>query len=75
MENVMQYQQDGRYEMTVTEAEYDEDGSLQLSLTVDSQDTPPLDELLTTSYVKVSVYDNNEFAENGTLTLYDSLRC
>ncbi|GAA0199089.1 hypothetical protein ACFFQF_15785 [Haladaptatus pallidirubidus] len=75
MKNATQYQQDGRYEMSVTEAEYDEDGSLHLSLTFSPQETPPLDELLTTGYVKVSVYDNDEFVEKGMLTLYDSLHC
>jgi hypothetical protein len=42
--------------MTVTEVEYD-DGSLRLSVRFDPNETPPLDELLTDSHVKLSVYD------------------
>ncbi|WP_435153885.1 hypothetical protein [Haladaptatus sp. DFWS20] len=61
--------------MTVAEAKYEDDGSLQLSLTFDPCETPPLDELLTTGYVILSVYDRSDFVENGTLTLYDCHHC
>lgn len=71
----MQYQQNDRYEMTVAEAKYKDHGSLQLLLTFNPCETPPLDELLTTSYVKLSMYDRGEFVENGTLTLYDCHHC
>ncbi|WP_227376528.1 hypothetical protein [Haladaptatus halobius] len=60
--------------MTVTEAEYD-DGSLRLSVRFDPNKTLPLDELLTDSYVKLSVYDREEFAERGMLALYNRIHC
>ncbi len=71
----MEYKQNNRYEMTVTDAEYDDDGSLNLSVRFDPNETPPLDELLTDSYVKLSVYDRGEFAESGTLALYNRIHC
>ncbi len=71
----MQYQQNGRYEMTVSDATYTDDDTLQISLTFGLDETPPLDELLTKGYVKLSVYDNDEFVENGTITLYNALHC
>ncbi len=71
--NTIEYQQNSQYEMTVTKAKCDDDGSLHLSLAFDPCNTLPLDELLTNGYVKLSVYDRDEFAESGTLTLYDKL--
>lgn len=70
MNNIMQYEQNERYEMSVTDASFEEDGSLCLSLQFGSHVRPPVDELLTTGYVKLSVYDDGEFTEDGTLTLY-----
>lgn len=71
----MRYQQDERFDMTVTEANFEDDGSLHLSLRFLPTETPPLDKLLTDGYVKLSVYDGGEFAENGLLTLYDRSNC
>ncbi|WP_266077303.1 hypothetical protein [Haladaptatus caseinilyticus] len=61
--------------MTVSDATYTDDDTLQISLTFGLDETPPLDELLTKGYVKLSVYDNDEFVENGTITLYNALHC
>ncbi|WP_458204982.1 hypothetical protein [Haladaptatus sp. NG-SE-30] len=71
----MKYKQNYQYEMSVTKAEYDDDGSLCVSLKLCPNETPALDELLTSGYVKLSVYDRDEFAEDGTLALYDRLHC
>lgn len=61
--------------MTVKNAQFEEDGSLCLSLRFDPNETPPLDKLLTKGYVKLSVYDGDDFVEDGTLTLYERSRC
>ena len=70
----MKYEQEGRYDMSVTDAHFEEDGSLCLSLRFGPRELPPLDRLLTRGYVKLSVYDNGDFLENGTLTLYGRSR-
>ncbi len=71
----MRYRQNGRYAMTVKKAQFEDDGSLCLSLRFEPEETPPLDKLLTNGYVKLSVYDGEDFAENGTLSLYGRSHC
>jgi hypothetical protein len=70
MNDIIKYEQNGRYDMTVTDAHFKEDGSLSLSLRFGPRGLPPLDRLLTTGYVKLSVFDRREFPEDGILTLY-----
>jgi hypothetical protein len=70
MSDIMKYEQNGQYDMTVTDASFEEDGSLCLSLRFGPQGLAPLDRLLTTGYVKLSVYEQEGLPENGILTLY-----